>query len=284
MKRIPWNKGKKGLQVAWNKGLTKETDERVKKYSKSLSKSKKGWKMSDEQKENIRKALIGRIPWNKGIKTPECVKEKISKKLRGDKNPFYGKKHSFESKKRMSDSRKGGFLGKDNPRFLNLDRFKEEIIISYMQGYSSNYLAEKYNVSNVSILNYLERWDVKRRNSAFGFSGLIFCKDGHKVRSQYEVKIDNFLFDNGIEHETNGILVEGLPYSFDFYIPEIDLYIEYWGLERFDTYNKRKNKKLKQYNKWGCNLLSIGPKDSILDMLKFLIPLCAKKQRVLRDY
>ena len=30
--RIPWNKGKKGHQVAWNKGLTKETDDRVKKY------------------------------------------------------------------------------------------------------------------------------------------------------------------------------------------------------------------------------------------------------------
>lgn len=29
-----WNKGLKGVQVAWNKGLTKETDERVEKYSK----------------------------------------------------------------------------------------------------------------------------------------------------------------------------------------------------------------------------------------------------------
>jgi hypothetical protein len=29
---IPWNKGRRGLQIAWNKGLTKETDDRVKKY------------------------------------------------------------------------------------------------------------------------------------------------------------------------------------------------------------------------------------------------------------
>ena len=27
--RIPWNKGKKGLQTSWNKGLTRETDKRV---------------------------------------------------------------------------------------------------------------------------------------------------------------------------------------------------------------------------------------------------------------
>ena len=34
----PWNKGKKGVQVAWNKGLTKETDERVAKYIESRGK------------------------------------------------------------------------------------------------------------------------------------------------------------------------------------------------------------------------------------------------------
>ena len=33
--RIPWNRGLKGILVAWNKGLTKETDERVKKYGES---------------------------------------------------------------------------------------------------------------------------------------------------------------------------------------------------------------------------------------------------------
>ena len=31
----PWNKDKKGLQVGWSKGLTKETDSRVKKLSHS---------------------------------------------------------------------------------------------------------------------------------------------------------------------------------------------------------------------------------------------------------
>jgi len=34
-----WNKGLKGFQVAWNKGLTKETDERVKKYTNSIKKT-----------------------------------------------------------------------------------------------------------------------------------------------------------------------------------------------------------------------------------------------------
>lgn len=33
---IPWNKGKKDSQIAWNKGLTKNTDVRVRKYSISM--------------------------------------------------------------------------------------------------------------------------------------------------------------------------------------------------------------------------------------------------------
>lgn len=35
---IPWNKGKKGLTVAWNKGLTKESDSRLAVMSQSLKK------------------------------------------------------------------------------------------------------------------------------------------------------------------------------------------------------------------------------------------------------
>ena len=37
-----WNKGKVGLQVGWNRGLTKETDERVRKNGEQIRKTKKG--------------------------------------------------------------------------------------------------------------------------------------------------------------------------------------------------------------------------------------------------
>ena len=45
---IPWNSGKKGLQVAWNKGLT-TADARVAKYGKSVSKSMRGKPKPDRQ-------------------------------------------------------------------------------------------------------------------------------------------------------------------------------------------------------------------------------------------
>lgn len=62
IKRVQGNKGKH--QVAWNKGLTKETDERVKKYSELISVNTKGensfWfgkTHSIESKEKISKGL-----------------------------------------------------------------------------------------------------------------------------------------------------------------------------------------------------------------------------------
>ena len=47
--RIPWNKGTKGRMKAWNKGLTKETDQRMKKVSIGVSVSNKRRILSGEK-------------------------------------------------------------------------------------------------------------------------------------------------------------------------------------------------------------------------------------------
>lgn len=66
---IPWNKGKKGVQVPWNKGLTKETDERLKKLSERMTEYMRN--LSEEEK----RARIEKMSKNR------------RKKLVGDKNP-----------------------------------------------------------------------------------------------------------------------------------------------------------------------------------------------------
>lgn len=56
--KIPWNKGKRGLQVAWNKGLDK-SDERVKKYSDAkIGRHREVWNKG-------KKGVL--VPWNKGM-------------------------------------------------------------------------------------------------------------------------------------------------------------------------------------------------------------------------
>tara|TARA_Y100000310_G_scaffold56805_2_gene52113 strand:+ start:3298 stop:3897 length:600 start_codon:yes stop_codon:yes gene_type:complete len=73
----PWNKGKKGLQVAWNKGVP----------------------MTQEQKNKISTTRKGCTPWNKGKARSEEVKKKISitklrnkeqKQIDADVDQFFG--------------------------------------------------------------------------------------------------------------------------------------------------------------------------------------------------
>ena len=114
--------------IPWNKGLDKEKDGRVKKYSISLlgntnGRGNKGRKFSEKTKEKISKAHKGKhhspktefkkglIPWCKGKKN--CFsKEALEKIIKnhadfsGENHPFFGKKHSLKVKEKMSISAK----------------------------------------------------------------------------------------------------------------------------------------------------------------------------------
>jgi len=63
---------------SWNKGLTKETDERVKKYSEKIM----GIKFTKKHRNKISKALKGRVSWSKNKKCPQ---------FSGKNNYFFGK-------------------------------------------------------------------------------------------------------------------------------------------------------------------------------------------------
>lgn len=64
---------------------------------KKLSKSQKGKHFSEEHKQNLSESLKGK---NKGNHHSDEAKRKISEAMKGDKNPFYGRSHSEESKEK----------------------------------------------------------------------------------------------------------------------------------------------------------------------------------------
>jgi len=87
--------------VPWDRGLTKETDNRVKTISDKLI----GKPLSQERRVKCRLANLGRHH-------TDDSKKKMSKSRTGDKNPFYGKTHTEKFRKQLSElnkTRRGEF-------------------------------------------------------------------------------------------------------------------------------------------------------------------------------
>lgn len=89
------------------------------------------------------------------------------------------------------------------------------------------------------------------------FPPTIRASDGHMVRSRAEAMIDAWLYENRIVHAYERLVrVEQKMYC-DFYLPEYDLYIEFWGLENDPKYRARKEKKLEIYRQNELRLVEI---------------------------
>lgn len=106
---VPWNKGKKGLQVSWIKGLTKATDSRVRQISESLAGKPKPWtslwnslykgggSCSEEHKRKLSKTMkLARRSyapiWNKGLTKKDhpslrSMARKLAIRMTGVPNP-----------------------------------------------------------------------------------------------------------------------------------------------------------------------------------------------------
>lgn len=85
--------------------------------------------------------------------------------------------------------------------------------------------------------------------------------DGHYVRSRAELLIDNFFYQNRITHAYEKKLNIDEHLYCDFYLPENDIYIEYWGMEENTQYLARKKEKLEIYAKYGFKLIELHDSD-----------------------
>ena len=85
---VPWNKGKSGVQTAWNKGVPMRDETKAK-----VSASKKGAKLSDVTRARMTAARLGKAPY----KMTDEVRAKISASLMGH-TPWNKGKTSKEQK------------------------------------------------------------------------------------------------------------------------------------------------------------------------------------------
>jgi group I intron endonuclease len=138
-----------------------------------LSEINMGHEVSEETKNKISQSLIGNVPWNKGKIDvyAEEVRKKISDSLKGhvisqetrnkiseansgENHPLYGKKHTEESRNKMSETRKN-IVGEDANGSKFTQEQADQIRKEYLTVGSYSKLSRKYNVHAKTIKNII---------------------------------------------------------------------------------------------------------------------------------
>jgi hypothetical protein len=112
------------------------------------------------------------------------------------------------------------------------------------------------------ILIFIKYLTKRRKNTQKKIVSTYKCLDGDIVKSRGELIIDNLLTELWIEHIYEKIIyIKGNKIKCDWFLPNFEIYIEYWGLEGDKNYLDRKNEKIKLYNKANLKLISVENAD-----------------------
>jgi len=199
------------------------------------------------------------------IKCAECGKEKKIKmyggkhsplkrkflcdscRLSGERNPFFGKKHSEEFKGKLSNERKGiWFLGKENPMYgINVWKYVDENKEKDMRknqskassGYKNGFYGKTHSqktrehLSKIHKIRYLNDPSLKEKSRIQAIKNLennIFYK-----KTSIEKKIENIIKEYqkkyNFDYKYNKILHR--KYQYDFILGEdilLEIHGDYW--------------------------------------------------------
>lgn len=173
------------------------------KLPEEICEKRRGIKLSPEHKAKISAGV------KKALSDPN-VRQKMSDTKKGEKNSFYNKHHTDESKKKIKDNHaecdgeNNAFYGKHHS-----DETKKLI------GDKNRGKPSPFKGKRVSTKSKLKRYNTMRRNKSFNSSDI-------------EEKLKAYFDHNNINYIAQ-YRSDVYPYMCDFYFPDKDLYVEIQG-------------------------------------------------------
>jgi predicted DNA-binding protein YlxM (UPF0122 family) len=123
-----------------------------------------------------------------------------------------------------------------------------------LEGCSAHVIAQELGVSKQAIKDALQEYGIPVRHS--GWTKMVKCQHGHKVRSIYEQRIDDWLYAHNLDHTYEPITPFNKKSHADFLCK--GEYIEIFGVTDSDWYDRRKAYKIEQYKSLGIPLIVIN--------------------------
>lgn len=170
------------------------------------------------------------------LRCRKCQDKKHSRDMLGNKNPFFGKKHSIETLKFLKERPK--LTGKNHPLFGKhlSDEAKRKISIAKTGKVLSEETRQKMSKAKKGLFS-------GKKNPMFGKRGKLSprfgilvswfrCKYGDvNFRSSYEANFAKWCDGSGItwKYEPEHFDLGNTTYTPDFYLPEFDCWIEVKG-------------------------------------------------------
>ena len=142
----------------------------------------------------------------------------------------------------------------DECEYLDDDENMDESICLICEAPSNGYLFcpacyRKYKKKTI-LLSIANCKKIELLKESYTDQYTYVCEDGHIVKSKSERYIDDFLFNHNVRHvyEKEIRINQNTSIHPDFYLPDLNVYIEHWGFGKENTqYTRQKQWKLDFY-------------------------------------
>lgn len=132
----------------------------------------------------------------------------------------------------------------------------EQMRAAYESGLSLDEVSQMFGANSSGMLAKIFRENgVPIRKDGWNGGKRFDCLDGHKVRSTYEQRVDDWLYEHGADHTYEPILPFSPRHKADFLAN--GWYIEVWGVNNNPQYKERKQRKIDLYEKHHAHLIEI---------------------------